>query len=48
MVNGSWLKALGSCLEARGARLMAHGQEEIGAGSPRPWALAPNFLGHEP
>ena len=29
MVNGSWLKANGSCLEARSSRLKAHGQEKI-------------------
>ena len=38
----------GSCLKARGLRLMAHGQEKIGARA-RAWGTQRQiFLGHEP
>ena len=38
MVHGLWFKAHGSCLKARDSR-----PRKIGAGSPRPQALAPIF-----
>ena len=48
--NGSWLmtKAHGSCLKALGKRLMAHGQETLGARAGA-WATQRQiFLCHEP
>ena len=53
MVHASWLKAHGSCLKARASRLMAHGREKIGAGSPGPQrrffvGLELGALRHEP
>ena len=40
--------AWGSCLKARGSRLMAHGQKKFALGAPGPPPSATFLFGHEP